>query len=120
MILRWSEVGGMRVDEYYVVRIVYNERREQAEFWRQDASLEVPERFSTSEFGFQDRHYEWSVQTMRCISNCRKALDDEYTKRGTAVGGTSKTGLFYWHTDTGGNVGSGTPTPTSIGEDPKD
>jgi tRNA A-37 threonylcarbamoyl transferase component Bud32 len=112
--LRWSAVEGLGEDEYYVVRIPYDEAGSVAEFWRQETSLRLPSNFSLREVGFSDRHYNWTVQVMRCMANCDRVLADEVKKQGTAVGSTSVVGLFYWQTDITGVR----PTPTSTIEIP--
>jgi hypothetical protein len=99
--LRWSAVEGMREGEYYVVRIPYNEAGDTAEFWRRETSLQVPSNFSLREVGFPDRHYNWTVQVMRCTRNCAQVLDDAAVKQGDTVGSRSVIGLFYWQHDLG-------------------
>jgi len=112
VVLRWSSVGWMAQNEYYVVRIPYDAVGGVAEFWRKEASMQVPSHFSLGEVGFEDRHYNWSVQVMRCTGNCEQALNDDARKQGTAAGTASQQGLFYWHPDVGGSGGP-PPTPTS-------
>jgi serine/threonine protein kinase len=107
--LRWSEVEGLREDESYVVRIPYDEAGSVAEFWRQETSLRLPPNFSRREVGFPDRHYNWTVQAMRCTENCDRALADDVRKQGAVVGGKSVVGLFYWQPDISGIA----PTPTN-------
>jgi len=112
VILRWAEVGWLAPDEYYVVRVPYDDVGGVAEFWRKETSLRVPANFSLAEVGFADRHYNWTVQVMHCTGNCDRALDDDVTKRGAAAGGVSAQGLFYWDPDTGGEKPAATPTWT--------
>jgi hypothetical protein len=113
--LRWSDVEGMQPDEYYVVRIPYDDQGGVAEFWRQETILEVPPGFSLREVGFPDRRYTWAVQVMRCSKNCARVLDDNAKKEGIAVGGQSAEGTFYWHPDIGGSpVDPTTPTRPPI------
>jgi hypothetical protein len=107
VILRWSPVAGQDPDEYYVVRIPFNERGDVAEFWRQETSLRAPSNFSLPDVGPADRGYTWTVQVQRCVENCERVLDDAAQKRGTAVGDVSAPGLFYWDTD----IQINTPTP---------
>jgi serine/threonine-protein kinase len=115
--LRWSAVEGLRPDEFYVLRIPYDDAGGVAEFWRQDTSFGVPSHFSRAEVGFPDRHYDWSVQVMRCTSKCSKALDLDAKDQGVTgepVGNRSEKGVFYWHSDVGGNGSPGNGTkPTS-------
>jgi tetratricopeptide (TPR) repeat protein len=99
VILSWSSAGPLAQDEYYVVRIPYDSVGGIAEFWRRETALELPSHFSLPNIGFADRHYNWSVQVMRCTGNCDWALDDNTKKQGVAVGAESATGLFYWHPD---------------------
>jgi tRNA A-37 threonylcarbamoyl transferase component Bud32 len=105
--LVWSAVSELGDDEFYVVSIPYNEKGDVAEFWRKDTSLRVPSHFSSSNVGFSDRHYNWSVQVKRCTGNCFQVLDDNAKKTGVAVGAPSAEGLFYWSSDI-----STVPTPT--------
>jgi hypothetical protein len=112
VILRWAEVPGMEVGEYYVVRVPYDEMGGVAEFWRQETLLRLPSNFSLPEVGFRDRHYLWTVQVRRCTSNCYKVWDDQARKMGTAVGSESAPGLFYWQPDITGGAPVATPTPT--------
>jgi hypothetical protein len=111
VILQWSEVPVLREDEYYVVRIPYDDVGGVAEFWRKETTFRVPAHFSRKDVGFSDRHYNWTVQVMRCVENCNKIQDDNAKKRGVAVGSVSREGLFYWTPDIGGN-GSGLPPVT--------
>jgi hypothetical protein len=111
VILNWSDVEGMQADEYYVVRIPYNDQGGVAEFWRQETLLEVPPAFSSREVGFLDRRYAWTVQVMRCAKNCARVLDDNAKKEGVAVGAKSAEGVFYWQPDIGGSPGD-TTQPT--------
>ena len=99
--LRWSEVEGLREDEYYVIRIPFDDAGGVAEFWRKGTTLRLPPQFSLAEVGFDDRSYRWTVQTMLCQVNCDRILADEVKKQGSAVGETSEEGLFYWHPDLG-------------------
>jgi hypothetical protein len=103
-------VGSLAADEYYVVRIPYDNAGGIAEFWRKGTSFKVPPNFSGRNVGFPDRHYNWTVQTMRCTNNCTNATDDNVRKTGQATGAESAMGLFYWHPDTGGNRPVATPT----------
>jgi hypothetical protein len=109
--LRWSEVAGLREDEYYVIRIPFDDAGGVAEFWRKGTTLRLPPQFSLASVGFEDRSYRWTVQTMRCVSNCDKIMVDEVRKQGSAVGQTSVEGLFYWHPDLGG-LRTPKPSPT--------
>ena len=111
VILSWAEVAGMLPDEYYVVRIPYDDRGGVAEFWRQETSLEVPPTFSSRQVGFPDRRYAWTVQAVRCTRNCARALDDNARKEGVAVGAESAARVFYWQPDIGGSPAD-TPIPT--------
>jgi serine/threonine protein kinase len=101
--LRWSEVQGMLPDEYYVVRIPYDDAGGVAEFWRQETVLRVPSVFSSRGVGFPDRHYAWTVQLMRCTGNCARVLEDDARKQGVAVGSESAARVFYWQPDIGGS-----------------
>jgi tRNA A-37 threonylcarbamoyl transferase component Bud32 len=106
--LVWSEVPGLDDDEYYVVSIPFNPAGEVAQFWRKETIFRVPPHFSRDDLdgvGFDDRHYNWTVQVRRCTKNCDKALDDNVKKTGVAVGKRSAKGLFYWYP-------SGSPRPT--------
>jgi tetratricopeptide (TPR) repeat protein len=109
VVLQWSGVGNLGADEYYVVRVPYNEAGDTAEFWRRETSMQVPPHFSLATVGFPDRHYDWSVQVMRCTNNCDRVLDDNTRKQGVVVGGKSSTRRFYWHSDIGGEP----PRPTT-------
>ena len=102
----------MAANEYYVIRIPYDNAGGTAEFWRKETSFQVPPNFSSQDVGFTDRHYNWSVQVMRCTENCDKVLDDNVKKQGVAVGSKSVEGIFYWHPDIGGPGGGDTPPPT--------
>jgi hypothetical protein len=111
--LQWSAVPGLQDGEYYVVRVPYDSVGGVAEFWRQETSLQLPPNLSRREVGFPDRHYDWTVQVMRCVSNCYKVWDDQAVKRGEPVGDKSAPGRFYWQSDISGSVPLGpTPTPT--------
>jgi hypothetical protein len=107
VLLTWTDVTGLDADEYYVVRIPYDAAGSTAEFWRKETSFQVPRHFSSSDVGFHDRQYNWTVQVVRCTSNCAQALDDNARKTGTPAGQTSATGLFYWQPDRSGAQ----PTP---------
>jgi serine/threonine-protein kinase len=120
VVLQWTSVGGLNPDEFYVVRIPYNQLGETAEFWRKDTAFDVPDHFSAPNVGFADRHYNWTVQVMRCTKNCAQAADDNVRKSGVAVGEKSTEGLFYWSPDihsrptstpVGGNGSKPTSTP---------
>lgn len=111
VILSWSGVGSLAADEYYVVRIPYDDAGSVAEFWRKETSFKVPPHFSGREVGFPDRHYSWTVQAMRCIKNCPSVTDDNVAKTGEATGAKSAEGLFYWHPDIGGGAAP-VATPT--------
>ena len=106
VILRWSPIAGLRADEYYVVRIPYDDLGGVAEFWRKGTSLQVPSHFSRRDVGFADRHYDWTVQVMRCVENCENVQDDNAKKEGIEVGASAQ-GLFYWEPD----IQANTPTP---------
>jgi serine/threonine protein kinase len=114
--LQWQGVANLGGDEYYVVRIPYDSAGGVAEFWRKDTSFRVPPNFSLANVGFPDRHYNWTVQVMRCTANCDKVLDDNVRKQGSVAGGVSAPGTFYWHPDIGGDQkpppGGDGPTPT--------
>ncbi|MBN1815051.1 MAG: hypothetical protein JXA14_24670, partial [Anaerolineae bacterium] len=110
VILSWSGVGSLAADEYYVVRIPYDAAGNVAEFWRKETSFKVPPHFSGREVGFPDRHYNWTVQAMRCIENCSSVTDDNVAKTGEATGDRSAEGLFYWYPDIGGGAPVATPT----------
>jgi hypothetical protein len=112
VILEWSRVPGIRDNEWYVVQIPYNEAGEAATFWRQGTTFQVPAHFGTRAVGFPDRHYNWTVQVMRCVERCDALLDDNVRKVGVAVGRASEPGLFYWHPDVGGG---GKPSPCPPG-----
>jgi hypothetical protein len=114
VVLRWSAVEGLQAGEYYVVRIPYDGAGSVAEFWREETYLSVPAHFSLSEVGFEDRHYDWTVQVMRCMRNCVRLLEDDAKKQGVAVGGESAAGLFYWQPD----IVQQSPTPEN--PDPPD
>jgi hypothetical protein len=109
--LRWSEVEGLRENEYYVVRIPYDEAGSVAAFWRQETALRLPPNFSLGSVGFPDRHYNWTVQVMRCTENCDRALVDDVRKLGAAIGAKSAIGLFYWQPDIRGVMPAPTSTP---------
>jgi hypothetical protein len=115
-VLRWQGARSLGPDEYYVIRIPYDSAGGVAEFWRRDTSFEVPPNFSSADVGFADRHYNWSVQVMRCTENCDRALDDNQRKQGIQVGSKSAEGLFYWHPDIGSEKpptgDDGEPAPT--------
>ena len=106
VILSWPDVEGMLPDEYYVVRIPYDDQGGVAEFWRQENSVRVPPTFSSRDVGFADRSYAWTVQVMRCTRNCARVLDDDAKKEGVAVGSQSAESIFYWHPDLGGPPGT--------------
>jgi serine/threonine protein kinase len=108
--LKWSRVEGLAENEYYVVRIPYDDAGGVAEFWRKETLFQVPSNFSLAEVGFPDRHYEWTVQVMRCTQNCDRVLDDNTRKTGIAVGSESESGLFYWYPDVSGTPPKPTPT----------
>jgi hypothetical protein len=112
VVLRWSDVGPLAADEYYVVRIPYDNAGGVAEFWRKETSLKVPPHFSGRDVGFADRHYNWTVQVLRCTDNCASATDDNARKGGQATSTGSAEGLFFWHPDIGG--GGTVPTPTRV------
>jgi hypothetical protein len=119
VILQWSSVGQLAMDEYYVIRIPYDAAGGVAEFWRKETSFQVPRHFSRKDVGFTDRHYNWSVQVMNCTPDCDKVQDDNVRKQGMAVGMKSVDGLFYWHPDIGGSDPPGTPDkpdPTPSGQ----
>ena len=117
MVLQWSGVQRMAQDEYYVIRIPYENAGGVAELWRSETSFGVPQNYSLKEVGFPDRHYNRSVQVMRCTEHCDKIVDDSVRKGGVAVGNKSEERIFFWHPDVGGGQSSdGTPaapTPTS-------
>ena len=113
MILRWEDVGPLRADEYYVVRIPYDDAGGVAEFWRKETTFQVPSNYSLAEVGFDDRHFHWTVQVLRCTTNCDEALDDNTRKESVAVGSQSAVGLFYWHPDVGGGGDKPTATPAN-------
>jgi hypothetical protein len=118
VILQWSSAGQLEQDEYYVVRIPYDNAGGIAEFWRKDTSIELPSHLSSGKVGFSDRHYNWSVQVMRCTSGCDKVMDDSVKKQGFAIGDQSVEGVFYWQPDIGPGTGEGdrpnaTNTPPS-------
>jgi len=100
VVLRWSPVAGMQPDEYYVVRIPYDDAGGVAEFWRQETALQLPAHFSQANVGFADRHYQWTVQVMQCVENCGHLWDDRVKKSGDPAGEPSAQGLFYWDPDT--------------------
>jgi hypothetical protein len=102
--LRWRSVGALARDEYYVVRIPYDDLGGVDEFWRKETFLEVPQNYSLRTAGFDDRHYDWSVQVMRCTDNCDLAGADDVKKQGVAAGEESRTRTFYWHPDAGGGT----------------
>jgi hypothetical protein len=107
--LQWAELEGIRPDEYYVVRIPYDAAGGVAEFWRKETTFRVPSNFSSSDIGFPDRHYDWTVQVMRCTKSCDLVQDDNVKKQGVAVGEQSRAGRFYWVSD----LGSSRPVPTN-------
>lgn len=94
-----------------MVRIPYDNAGGVAEFWRKETAMNVPAHFSGADVGFPDRHYNWSVQAMRCTGNCDQVGNDDEHKQGTAVGSRSAEGLFYWHSDIGPGPEPG-PPPT--------
>jgi WD40 repeat protein/serine/threonine protein kinase len=112
VVLQWEPVGALQSDEYYVVRIPYDSAGGVAEFWTKDTSFRVPQNYSLKEVGFEDRHYDWTVQVLRCTAKCEKALDldaKEQGVTGVAVGTQSASRMFYWHPD----ISSPSPsTPT--------
>jgi hypothetical protein len=108
VILRWSRVPGKGPDEYYVVRIPYDDAGSVAEFWRQETTFQVPSNFSLRSTGFADRHYHWTVQVVRCAKNCDRVQNDDVKKEGREAGERSAEGLFYWEPDI---VPPPTPTP---------
>jgi hypothetical protein len=111
VVLRWAEVADIQPDEYYVVRVPYDDQGGVAEFWRQETFVQLPSTFSRRDVGFLDRRYGWTIQVMRCTRNCARALDDTATKTGVAVGAKSREGVFYWQPDIGGApVGPSQPT----------
>ena len=99
VVLQWSDVGRLHISEYYVVRIPYDALGGVAEFWRKETSFRAPSHYSEAIYGFQNRHYEWTVQVMRCTERCDKVLYDHIRKEGYAVGSVSETGVFYWNPD---------------------
>ena len=109
VVLQWSSGAQLAAKDYYVVRIPYDDAGGVAEFWRKETSFQVPAHFSKPEVGFPDRHYNWSVQVMRCIELCEQVLDDNVKKQGTEMSLTSQDRLFYWYPGIGG---WDTPTPT--------
>jgi hypothetical protein len=112
VILQWSSAGWMANDEYFVIRIPYDSAGGVAEFWRKESTFEVPPSFSSGKVGFADRHYNWSVQVMRCTALCDKIQDDNAKKQGVAVGDKSAEGMFYWHPDiSGGGTSNGDSVP---------
>jgi serine/threonine-protein kinase len=111
--LNWESVGTLAEDEYYVVRIPYDSAGGVAEFWRKDTTFQVPPNFSLVEVGFSDRHYNWTVQVMRCTANCDQVADDNAKKQGVAAGEKSAEGLFYWHPDVPSGDGDGTMPPAT-------
>lgn len=113
VVLTWSVAGDLGSDQYYVVRIPYNEAGDVAEFWRTETTLRLPSNLSLSSIGFSDRHYDWSVQVMRCTANCILALDDRARKEGRAMSSASSPRRFYWHPDIGG-----APRPTATKRPP--
>ena len=70
IVLRWSSTGLLSHDDYHVIRIPYDDAGGIAEFWRKETQFQVPPHFSLKEVGFPDRHYNWSVQVMRCVEKC--------------------------------------------------
>jgi hypothetical protein len=117
--LQWSAVPGLELGEYYVVRVPYDNVGGVAEFWRQETSVRLPSNLSRREVGFPDRHYDWTVQVMRCVSNCYKVWDDQAVKDGEPVGEESAPGRFYWQSDISGagTTVVATPTRHKPGED---
>lgn len=115
MYLMWEGVPDLAPDEYYVVRIPYDDMGGVAEFWRKDTWMQVPSHYSQGEYGFPDRHYNWSVQVMRCTAHCDQVANDAVRKQGVEVGSKSVDRVFYWHPDVSG-PGPGPsgrpPTPT--------
>ena len=111
VILRWSSVGELAQDVYYVIRIPYDDVGGVAEFWRKETFFQVPRHFSSKDVGFPDRHYRWSVQVMRCAENCDKVLDDNVRKQGEALGLQSTEWTFYWHPDISGGKPTLFPIP---------
>jgi hypothetical protein len=114
VVLQWSQVAGLGQNEYYVVRIPYDDVDGVAEFWRKETAFRVPQHFSQSNVGFSDRHYNWTVQVMRCTEYCDKVLDDNTRKQGVAAGDRSREGIFFWQPDTGGGASkepTNTPAP---------
>jgi hypothetical protein len=112
VILRWTPVAGIEAGEYYVVSLPYDDAGGVAEFWRRETQVQLPSHFSSSEVGFPDRDYRWSVQVRRCAENCERLLDDDARKQGVAVGSPSAEGLFYWQPDIVKPPTTPSPTPT--------
>jgi hypothetical protein len=111
VVLRWSPVADLQPNEYYVVRIPYDDAGSVAEFWRQETALQLPPIFSQRNVGFADRHYRWTVQVMQCLENCEHLQDDNARKRGQEAGELSARGLFYWDADIAGH-----PPPPAYGD----
>jgi hypothetical protein len=108
--LQWQPGGTLETDDYYVIRIPWGSGpNDVAEFWRKETQFQVPANYSQADVGFPDRHYNWSVQLMRCTAKCDQVFDDSIKKGGQALGSRSPEWLFYWHPDIGGGA---TPTPT--------
>jgi hypothetical protein len=115
--LRWAPVEGLELGEYYVVRIPYDNVGGVAEFWREETSVRLPANLSQRDVGFPDRHYDWTVQVMHCLTNCYKVWDDQVSKEGEPVGDKSQPVRFYWQSDIHGGGPTTPPTRRPPGTD---
>jgi hypothetical protein len=101
VLLEWSEVRGLGPNDYYVVRVPYDDYGGIAEFWTKELCYRLPGHLSESTVGFRDRRYTWTVQVMRCTGNCDEVYNPNVTKQGSALGAASREGTFTWEPDFG-------------------
>ena len=98
--LRWTEVGTLAEDEYYVVSIPHTQGTD--EQWVKTASCQVPA--FLYDYGFASRVYEWTVVVKRHTGTRPNGMKD-----GVPVGDPSPTWHFTWQytgkPDQGGNGG---------------
>jgi hypothetical protein len=95
VILEWSDVGALRENDYYVVRMPF--KGGTAEFWRKTTFVKLPGNFSEERYKLQGRRYGWTVQVESCTENCDKIQDDDVKKEGTALSGRSAEAWFIWN-----------------------
>jgi hypothetical protein len=101
VILRWSDVGPLGADDYYVVRVPHDAEGGVAEFWLKETSLVLPDYLYQADYAFPDRGYRWTVHVMRCTKNCDPAADDDTLREGIPLGDESAEGMFYWRPGSG-------------------